>query len=119
MSPPSDSSGGPSTTPFVFETEFMNLDNIHPRIIEDMKAFDGFDISFNTHARNFMFDLPPASSEFPQMMPDIQYQDSNIYGGETTNSLQHIVPPSIMHGNPAGPPVLDATWQSFVEQLGF
>lgn len=126
-SPPSatdSSSAGTVTTPCAFDIDFMNMNNIHPRIVQDMKAFDAFDLSpFNTqsHVGDFMFDLPPESSTFPQMMPDIQYQDASIYGNDlhSANSFQQIRQSSITNGFSTGPPVLDATWQSFVEQLGF
>ena len=90
-----------------------------------MKAFDGYDMSsynFQTHGGEFLFDLPPESSAF-QAMPDIQYQDASVYGGDLfhppTNGLQQIRQLPTMNGFSPGPPVLDATWQSFVEQLGF
>jgi hypothetical protein len=127
-SPPSDSSsGGTRATPFVFDGEIMSMDNIHPRIVQDMKAFDGFDMSSFNHQTTideFLFDFPPEPTAFPQVMPDIQYQDASIYGGDLFNPLptggtqQMILPPTTTGFSP-GPAVLDATWQSFVEQLGF
>jgi len=120
-SPTSDSSsGGTSNASFVFDGELMNMDNIHPRIIQDMKAFDGFDLSSYHHqaqTSEFIFDLPPESATLSQVMPDIQYQDTSIYGSDLFSQL----PASGSHqAKPAHePPFLDATWQSFVEQLGF
>jgi hypothetical protein len=105
----------------------MNMDNIHPRIVQDMKAFDGFDMSsypHQTHIGEFMFDLPPASAAAPQVIPDIQYQDTSIYGGDLFSQLpisgsHQVRPPPAMIRPAHEPPILDATWQSFVEQLGF
>jgi hypothetical protein len=139
-SPPSDTSSGgtnttttmttttTTTTPFVFDSDFTNMDNIHPRIIQDMRAFDGFDMaSYNLRHEHgeFLFDLPPESSAFPQAMTDIEYQDTSIYGGDLFGQqqrgggFQQIKPPPDPNVFSPGPPVLDATWQSFVEQLGF
>jgi len=93
-----------------------------------MKAFDGFDFSnysSQTQSGEFLFDFPPEpSSSYPQVMPDIQYQDASIYGGDlvyqqpVSGYLQNSQRPAA-HGFSPGPPVLDATWQNFVEQLGF
>jgi hypothetical protein len=125
--PPSDSSSGGTSTSFVFDGELMNMDNIHPRIVQDMKAFDGFDMSsypHQTHIGEFMFDLPPESAAVPQVIPDIQYQDTSIYGGDLFSQLpisgsHQVRPPPAMIRPAHEPPILDATWQSFVEQLGF
>ena len=104
----------------------MNIDNIHPRIVQDMKAFDGFDMTpyRQTNMGEFLFDFPPDTSALPQVMPDIQYQDASIYGGDLFSQLpvggahQTKQPPANAPSYQS-PLVLDATWQSFVEQLGF
>lgn len=88
-----------------------------------MKVFDGFDMSsFNhqTHFGEFLFDFPPEPPTFPQAMLDVQYQDASIFGSDLFN-LQPTSGTQQMgtSGFSPGPPVLDATWQSFVEQLGF
>lgn len=123
--PPDSSSGGMSTAPFVLDSELMNMDNIHPRILQDMRTFDGFDVSsfhLQTRTGDFLFDLPPDSSTSPKAITDAQYQDS-IYGGDlfhqqpTGGMVQGHTPTT--PGFSPGPPMLDVTWQSFVEQLGF
>lgn len=107
LSLPSD--GGP---------EPMNMDNLHPRIVQDMKAFDIFDMStYNSQTRGgeFLFDLPSDA----QAMAGVQYQDSSIYGDVFSMMTETRQPTFLTNGFSPGPPVLDATWQSFVEQLGF
>lgn len=115
--------------PFSFDKELTSIDNIHPRIVQDMKAFENFDMtSYNlqTEGGEFLFDFPPVPSaaSFPQAMPDIQYQDASIYGNDLfiqppVSGYQQIGQAPATNGFSPGPPVLDTTWQSFVEQLGF
>lgn len=101
------------------------MDNLHPRIVQDMKAFDNYDISdYNAQLQpgEFLYDLPP--NTYPQAMADIQYQDASIYGNDLfvqppmSGYQQNGLAPAT-NGLSPGPPVLDTTWQSFVEQLGF
>jgi hypothetical protein len=104
------------------------MDNLHPRIVQDMKAFDGFEFPNNTNQTQggeFLFDFPPEPElSYTRAMPDMQYQDASIYGGDlvyqqpVSGYLQNSQRPAA-YGFSPGPPVLDATWQSFVEQLGF
>jgi len=88
---------------------------IHPTIMQDMKTFEDLGMQYIPDF-DHIFDFPTASD-----MPDIQLHDSNLYTQEPFNSQPlgnfQMAPPAA--GYCPGPPVLDATWQSFVEQLGF
>lgn len=143
-SSPSSSSlaeSGPMPTDFI-----MNVDNLHSRIVQDMKAFEGFDMSMYNYNENnpfsrYLFDAPPPALLDPQTMT----QDAGIYGVDLFPFMaerlmqqqytyqQDIQPqpqPQNMGEQPMhsietqntsspGPTVLDTTWQTFVEQLGF
>lgn len=68
-----------------------------------------------------VFDFP--SEPLPNPMPDIQFTD-NIFSGQSVGNLQmggyHVpITEYTSTSSSPGAPVLDATWQSFVEQLGF
>ncbi|KAI0962090.1 hypothetical protein AcV7_001011 [Taiwanofungus camphoratus] len=73
---------------------------IHPTIMHDLRAFEGLE---SADLSLFNFDLPSGSQAQPQSAPDI-FED--IFSTQTFPTEP-------------GPPVLDATWQAFVEQLGF
>lgn len=129
-SPSPDSSTGICTPSYVHmrrEIDPTTMDNLHPRIIQDMKAFDVefSNYSLQAQSREFLFDSPPEPlASYPQAMPDIQYQDARIYGGDLVyhqpvSGYLHNTHRPAPYGFSPGPPVLDATWQSFVEQLGF
>jgi hypothetical protein len=81
-----------------------------------MKIFDGLDGS-SLPPFHDIFDLP--SSLPPQAMPDIQFPDPSIFGTESTDIFNSYFVVGNNNYYQPGPPVLDATWQSFVEQLGF
>ena len=139
-----------TTTPhphFTFDSniERMYMENLHPRIIQDMKAFNNVDDDNDGYARRvgleFLYDLPPQPLPPPQSdtypMAGVNYQDASIYGtdlfvhpfsvstststnmsaggGYQQSGTGLVAPATLSHG----PPVLDTTWQSFVEQLGF
>ena len=139
-----------TTTPhphFTFDSniERMYMENLHPRIIQDMKAFNNVDDDNDGYARRvgleFLYDLPPQPLPLPQSdtypMAGVNYQDASIYGtdlfvhpfsvstststnmsagdGYQQSGTGLVAPTTLSHG----PPVLDTTWQSFVEQLGF
>lgn len=143
-SSPSDSSpaeSGPMPTDFI-----MNVDNLHSRIVQDMKAFEGFDMSmYNYNEDNpfsrHLFDAPPPALLDPQTMT----QDAGIYGVDLfpfmaerlmqqqytyqqdiqprpqlqNNGEQPIPLITTQNTSLPGPTMLDTTWQTFVEQLGF
>lgn len=143
------SSNLPNTTsPFGPASLYSGVqENLHPIIVSDLHTFEGISahhtaagMSMRTPIDDFNFDLAqpfPLPIE-PQFQPDYQpLQDVSAYFGQEyyaaanpavqgmhmstpqfTPSAQHMGTPDLM-GIPMTAPVLDATWQSFVEQLGF
>ncbi|CCL98901.1 uncharacterized protein FIBRA_00908 [Fibroporia radiculosa] len=109
--PPSTSSGS-SPSVNLSPSPAVSMDFIHPTIMQDMRVFDG--VGDPMGFAPFNFDLP---SGIAGQMQDPSTADifEELFGpqpfahGQEAQTVQ--VPP--------GPPVLDATWQSFVEQLGF
>ncbi|KAF8218975.1 hypothetical protein L208DRAFT_1345035 [Tricholoma matsutake] len=89
-----------------------NSDSMHPTIAQDMSRFD--------------MDAAPSNNLFldfsaPAAMSGLRSPDISLY---LTPNYQAYQPPAASHNitgvEPHQPaPVLDATWQSFVEQLGF
>ncbi|EGN93676.1 hypothetical protein SERLA73DRAFT_163437 [Serpula lacrymans var. lacrymans S7.3] len=127
VSPPSTASEGDSSSSSQSGwggAEFPNT--MHPRIMQDMRVFDGFEPSpFSAGVLEY---TNPES--FLQAMSDVQFSGPNIFGSEIYNGQ----PQNVANFNPqahqfvangVGPaflqdaPVLDSAWQSFVEQLGF
>ncbi|KAH7911612.1 hypothetical protein BJ138DRAFT_1135262 [Hygrophoropsis aurantiaca] len=100
--------------------------DIHPRIMHDMRVFDGFDAPQYATADNFDF---VGQESFFSAMSDVQFTGHNMFG--PTNEIYSAPtripsfpqvghPPYIQEAAPVmDAPVLDAAWQSFVEQLGF
>lgn len=108
----------------------INVDTMHPTIAHDMRSFDMGAPTFS----NF-FDFP-ATHHSQSAVPEIQVPDHNFYPEANFHPYQPQLPPppltqsqnhSHSHGQGNGhthmfdqsPPILDSTWQSFVEQLGF
>ncbi|KAH7886399.1 hypothetical protein F5I97DRAFT_1937249 [Phlebopus sp. FC_14] len=94
---------------------------IHPRIMQDMRIFDGFGTP-----QISAFSVPHVSSkELVQAMSDVQFGSQNAFGAEIytgQNQGLNNFYPAQPFGSPEGfqeAPVLDPAWQSFVEQLGF
>lgn len=94
--------------------------DIHPRIMQDMRVFDKFEQSPFTAGGSF-----DSSESFFQAMSDVHFSGSSVYGAEIYNGHPQVLNtfhPVHPYGAPNGiqeTPVLDAAWQSFVEQLGF
>jgi hypothetical protein len=94
--------------------------DIHPRIMQDMRVFDKFEQSPFTAGGSF-----DSSESFFQAMSDVHFSGSSVYGAEIYNGHPQVLNtfhPAHPYGAPNGiqeTPVLDAAWQSFVEQLGF
>ena len=94
-----------------------------------MKTFDNNYAHMVESAAEFLYDQPPPADTvtYPtQGMADIGYREGGIYRtdvfGQPSSSSGGGggYPPSGWVAHSAyGPPVLDTTWQSFVEQLGF
>jgi len=88
---------------------------IHPTIMLDMRSFENETVVEQDKQEQFNLDFP--SSSFPNSqpasstLPDLGF-DSDFYMSQTAflGSDAEL---------PPGPPVLDPTWQAFVEQLGF
>lgn len=122
-----------------------NSTEIHPVLINDMRTFEGFGNpstmtdSFNAMPLDFDFDL---SQAFPlptdtRQPPDFQHmQDFSVFAGTDffAGGTANMMPPAdtvmlaepsfdeipnSMGGMNVPVPELHATWQSFVEQLGF
>jgi hypothetical protein len=94
-----------------------NNDSMHPTIAQDMSRFDMDAATFN----NLFLDFSSPSSASQLPVPDLRGSDINFY---LTQNYSMYQPPPTSHNiagveQPQPAPVLDATWQSFVEQLGF
>ncbi|OCH95704.1 hypothetical protein OBBRIDRAFT_830653 [Obba rivulosa] len=88
---------------------------IHPTIMLDMRSFENENTVEELEKEQFNLDFPsnsfPNSQPVPSTLPDLGF-DSDFYMAQMgfTGSDTEL---------PHGPPVLDPTWQTFVEQLGF
>ncbi|KAG6834457.1 hypothetical protein H0H93_009507, partial [Arthromyces matolae] len=87
------------------------VDSMHPILAQDMRNFENRSPTFD-----WLLDPPFACTSQPIFQQDLQMGDPNLY------------PPSDYHGFQPQPqhsvflpsaPILDATWQTFAEQLGF
>lgn len=117
--PPDTFSSMPSSsmTPMSTIPEYFScpraMENIHPTIMQDMKTFEDLGMQY---IPNFCHIFDSLSQD----LPDIQFSDSHLFTREPhpqpLGNFQ-MAPP--VGGFSPGAPVLDATWQSFVEQLGF
>lgn len=101
-------------------------EDMHPRILRDLQMFDDFDFSSfgldptvpqsTVRSNLFDFSTPMSFESGQEAMPDLQFNsgsNNDFYSGQTAGT--HVYPELF----PPGPPVVDTTWQSFVEQLGF
>jgi hypothetical protein len=105
------------TPPAPQEAPALNIttENMHPTIAQDMRNLDVGSLVYN------LFDLPTDSLPPDDQMPDIQFAD-NMFNQQPMGAFsmgQQGSPQTPGMGFGAGAPILDATWQSFVEQLGF
>ncbi|KAF9237081.1 hypothetical protein BU15DRAFT_88887 [Melanogaster broomeanus] len=101
---------------------FELYSNIHPRIMQDMRTFDGFEPSFTAPGG-------PHQTPLGSLLTDAQFSQ-NVFSTEVYTAQQQVLntfdpaqpQPLQFHSQgayqPEGP-VLDSAWQSFVEQLGF
>ncbi|KAG1783395.1 hypothetical protein EV702DRAFT_1176541 [Suillus placidus] len=121
-SSPSEAESSGSSQPsrqFTWDGQGVGFD-IHPRIMQDMRVFDKFEQSPFTAGGSF-----DSSESFFQAMSDVQFSGSSVYGAEIYSGQPQVLNtfhPAHPYGVPNGiqeAPVLDAAWQSFVEQLGF
>ncbi|KAG2336887.1 hypothetical protein BDR05DRAFT_896174 [Suillus weaverae] len=121
-SSPSEAESSGSSQPsrqFTWDGQGVGFD-IHPRIMQDMRVFDKFEQSPFTVGGSF-----DSSESFFQAMSDVQFSGSSVYGAEIYSGQPQVLNtfhPAHPYGAPNGiqeAPVLDAAWQSFVEQLGF
>ncbi|KZT08809.1 uncharacterized protein LAESUDRAFT_648494 [Laetiporus sulphureus 93-53] len=85
-------------------------DVIHPTIMQDLRVFEGTSGSIDF---DFRMEWP---SNVLQQQPQAFLPESNNIFDELFGTQSFPVEPD---PEPVGPPVLDATWQSFIEQLGF
>ncbi|CAL1694716.1 unnamed protein product [Somion occarium] len=127
----------------------ISADAIHPTIVQDLRSFDGMNLDFPSLLGTMALGLPqsldqqqpqqqqqqlppqpqemqPQNVQFNHSVFDGQYVRSfpDVYLGEdlfsaATPSSFSTAGTSPDAANMGPPPVLDATWQSFVEQLGF
>ncbi|KAG1799032.1 uncharacterized protein HD556DRAFT_1430789 [Suillus plorans] len=119
---PSEAESSGSCQPsrqFTWEGQGVGFD-IHPRIMQDMRVFDKFEQSPFTAGGSF-----DSHESFFQAMSDVQFSGSSVYGAEIYSGQPQVLNtfhPAHSYSAPNGiqeVPVLDAAWQSFVEQLGF
>jgi hypothetical protein len=92
------------------DIEATSSETMHPTIAQDMRSFDLGEPS------QFYDTFPDAD------MSGIQFTGDSIFSIQTGG--YGYSPTPTFHSPAAGftggaPPILDATWQSFVEQLGF
>lgn len=95
----------------------VTTENMHPTIAQDMRTFDLSEHHFyDFPAHNFSGAEPNQSSS----MNDIQFTESIFTAPQPVGSYNFQAgyhSPSM--GFTTAPPMLDPTWQNFVEQLGF
>ncbi|KAF8079273.1 fungal-specific transcription factor domain-containing protein [Lyophyllum atratum] len=93
----------------------LNVDTMHPTLAQDMRSFDVGDTMFSNF--NDLFDFP-AATPIPQQPPlaELHGNDTSFYPTSGFQTYHH-QPQQAPFEQAA--PILDATWQSFVEQLGF
>ncbi|KAF8131480.1 hypothetical protein EV363DRAFT_1165082, partial [Boletus edulis] len=99
----------------------LSLSSIHPRIMQDMQSFDGFQASFTATSGT---DYAP--EQFSQSMIDTQCSQfvevEASKAQEALNTFYPAQPPPFyplqgVHSTEGM--ALDSAWQSFMEQLGF
>ncbi|PCH34306.1 hypothetical protein WOLCODRAFT_95215 [Wolfiporia cocos MD-104 SS10] len=96
----------------------VSADIIHPTIMQDLRALEGPESTIDYSQMDFgtfIFDMPP-DSPLAQPQPQSQRQP-DIGAGQ--DFLDEMFGAQAFPTPEQTPPVLDATWQSFVEQLGF
>ncbi|KAF8909503.1 fungal-specific transcription factor domain-containing protein [Mucidula mucida] len=141
-SPSTVASNSPSSS---FSIAAPGVPGIHPTITADMRIMDVINTTFDLSPNLFDFPTPDSNDR----MTDIQFtagmsgigEGNNIFGGSDVNGMGMgmgdfggVGAGGAAQGNGSGnnlgspnpfgfgatpPPMLDATWQSFVEQLGF
>ncbi|KAG6871936.1 hypothetical protein C0995_014718 [Termitomyces sp. Mi166 len=91
------------------------VDSLHPTLVQAMRNFDARSPSFD-----WFFDFPTTGAPQPQPvlqppMPEVQMSDPNFYTPDYHGSQPQ------SHHSPflQTVSVLDASWQTFAEQLGF
>jgi hypothetical protein len=130
-----------------YESTFNNSTDgaeMHPILITDMRTFEGFSAKTNDPSvavpMDFDFDLSQAfplpldrsrTADFQPQVQDISsYIGVDIFGANNINTMpmsDNTMLPGTSFGDIPSPmgnmsvtvPELHATWQSFVEQLGF
>lgn len=95
---------------------YASSDSMHPTIAQDMNRFDMGNTTLNS---NLFLDFsgPPSMSQVH--LPDLRgpdfYPTPSYQMYQPTPTSQSLA----SYEQHQSAPVLDATWQSFVEQLGF
>ena len=112
------------------------VDSIHPTIMHDMRTFEGvgdFQSVFQPPITGTLditqvFGDHQMQQQSPQPIPTVQPPFESFPDVYLSSEEMFSVPPPPSTFNTDGtttdimnvpPPVLDATWQSFIEQLGF
>ncbi|KAI9566398.1 hypothetical protein HD554DRAFT_2025751, partial [Boletus coccyginus] len=113
------------TDPCISDSSFdLWSSNIHPRIMQDMRSFDGFQVS-STATGGPDYATP---EQFSQSMVDTQLShfcaEAEATNAQETLNTFYPAQPQSFHPYPGGEhspesAVLDSAWQSFMEQLGF
>ncbi|KIK94386.1 hypothetical protein PAXRUDRAFT_783296 [Paxillus rubicundulus Ve08.2h10] len=91
--------------------------SIHPRIMQDMRSFNGFEPSFTAAATH--------TESLVQAMTDAQFSqnvfDAELYAAAAQQQVLNTFPQPFAAQEMYRPDglVLDSAWQRFVEQLGF
>ncbi|KAH9837369.1 fungal-specific transcription factor domain-containing protein [Rhodofomes roseus] len=132
-----ESGSNSSSSPASGSSGAVSSDMIHPTIMQDLRVFEGIDVaSLSTSGASSALDVgqynfadvfngmqPQQGQAMPlhqqQQIHPQQMQQPPVPGPDIFDELfgAQAFPPE--PEPPVGPPVLDATWQSFIEQLGF
>lgn len=112
-------------TPALFENmaALWNVENLHPTIMDDWKTFEGFTADSTIPPPNFSDEpsqILPTSNDIQMIYSsDLSSVTSWSRSGDVYGQQDGLGNGATGNFGPAGPLMLDPTWQNFVEQLGF
>jgi hypothetical protein len=115
----------------------FKMEDLHPTIVRDLKAFEGLQVAERSHETNDIFDSPLDDIYYDEIaMEDVQFSDTGQFAFDSfqhsqsrphsTDGRSSLTPvyPSQSQSQSfmdfgAGPPALDASWQRMLEHLGY
>lgn len=96
----------PSMTPqYSAPSPLVSVESIHPTIMQDLRVFEGI-----------------STADLAQYNLDMSLSEQVPLYTPAPDIFEELFGPQALAIEPeasGGPPILDSTWQSFVEQLGF